>query len=68
MSEISLILELILKLLPMVKPSELEKIKDEISKLEDERAKDKQTALAAVHGDPAAINVIIARVLDDLGM
>ena len=68
MSEFGLILELILKLLPMVKPSELEKIKDEISKLEDERAKDKQTALAAVHGDPAAINAIIARVLDDLGM
>ena len=68
MNEFGLILELILKLLPMIKPSELEKIKDEISKLEEERAKDKQTALAAVHGDSAAINAIIARVLDDLGM
>lgn len=68
MSEFGLILELILKLLPMIKPSELEKIKGEIGKLEEERAKEKQTALAAVRGDVAAINIIAARILDDIGM
>jgi hypothetical protein len=67
-SEFGLILELILKLLPMIKPSELEKIKGEIGKLEEERAKEKQTALAAVRGDVAAINIIAARILDDIGM
>jgi len=65
MSEISLILELILKLLPIIKPSDLEKIKSEISKLEEQREKDKQNALAAIKiGDMPALNRIIVRLLD----
>jgi len=65
MSEFGLILELILKLLPIIKPSELEKIKNEISKLEDEREKDKKEALAALKaGDIPALNLIISRILE----
>jgi len=65
MSEFGLILELILKLLPIIKPSELEKIKNEISKLEDEHEKDKKEALAALKaGDIPALNLIITRLLD----
>jgi len=65
MSEFGLILELILKLLPIIKPSDLEKIKSEISKLEEQREKDKQDALAAIKaGDIPALNLIISRILE----
>lgn len=67
MSEFGLILELILKLLPMIKPSELEKIKGEIKKLEEEREKIRQEALAALKaGDMAALNKLLAQLLDGL--
>lgn len=65
MSEIGLIIELILKLLAILKPSELDKIKAEIEKLEKQHDKDKREALAAIHsGDVAALNRIISKLLD----
>ena len=65
MSDIGLIVEFILKLLAILKPSELEKIKVEIEKLEKQHDKDKQEALAALQGgNVAALNLIICRLLE----
>ena len=65
MSDIGLIVEFILKLLAILKPSELEKIKAEIEKLEKQHDKDKQEALAALQsGNVAALNLIICRLLE----
>jgi hypothetical protein len=51
MSDIGLILELILKLLPIIKPSELEKLKGEIEKREKEIEQDNQDWLKAISSD-----------------
>ena len=65
MSDVGSIIELILKLLAILKPSELEKIKKEIEKLEKQHDKDRQEALAALQaGDVAALNLIICRLLE----
>jgi len=58
MSELSLILELILKLLPIVKPSDLDKIKNAIEKREKEIEQDNQDWLKAISSDPVDISVL----------
>ena len=55
MNELNLILELILKLLPIIKPSELDKIKNAIEKREKEIEQDNQDWLKAVSSDPIDI-------------
>jgi restriction endonuclease S subunit len=60
MEEIGLILQLILQLIPIVKPSDLQKIKDEISKREKEIEEEKQEMLRALRdGDIAALNRLL---------
>ena len=62
--EIGLILELILKLLPIIKPSELDKLKSEIEKREKEFEQDNQDWLKAISSDPldiATLNRIWAK-------
>ena len=62
--ELGIILELILKLLPIIKPSELDKLKSEIEKREKEFEQDNQDWLTAISSDPvdvAALNRIWAK-------
>jgi formate dehydrogenase maturation protein FdhE len=65
MSDIGLILELILKLLPIIKPSELEKIKKEIEKLEKEHEEKKQKFIKALEtGNIAELNLLLSELLE----
>ena len=63
--EIGLVLQLILNLLPILKPSEVTQLKGELKKQEEEWNDTKQTLLKALEdGDLGAINSIIAHLLD----
>ena len=63
--EIGLVLQLILKFLPILKPSELTQLKGEMKKLEEDWDDTKQTLLKAIEdGDMGIINTIISKLLD----
>ena len=63
--EIGLVLQLILKLLPILKPSEITQLKGEMKKLEEDWNDTKQKLLKALEdGDLGAVNSIIANLLD----
>lgn len=63
--EVGLILQLILQLLPMLKPGELAQLKKELKKIEEEWQHDKQELLQALEdGDLGAINTILSKLLD----
>lgn len=63
--EIGMVLQLILKLLPILKPSEVTQLKGELKKIEEEWNETKQTLLKAIEdGDMGAINTILAHLLD----
>jgi len=58
--EIGLALELVLALLKQLAPSQVDKLKSEIAKLEKERIENETKLLKAIHdGDITAINNII---------
>lgn len=62
--EVGLILQLILQLLPMLKPGELAQLKKELKKIEEEWQHDKQELLQALEdGDLGAINTILSKLL-----
>ena len=68
MSEISLIAELILKLLPILKPSERDKIQKELNRLEEDWKNDK-TDLEKALVDPiniSAVNRLLTKYIDVL--
>lgn len=65
--DIDLIMELILRLLGILSPANLDKIKKKITELEEERVKTKQEALAALEAQPinvAALERILSKLLD----
>jgi uncharacterized protein Yka (UPF0111/DUF47 family) len=63
--QLSLILQIIAALLPLLKKDEWAELKKEIKKLEEEHDKTKQAALAALQsGDLAALNIIIGKLLE----
>ena len=63
--EIGLVLQLILKLLPILKPSEITQLKGEMKKLEEDWNDTKQKLLKALEdGDLGVVNSIIAHLLD----
>lgn len=68
MSEVGLVVELVLRLLSILKPSELEAVMKRLRELEEKRVKDRQDALAALGGNTAALNRIISQLLSDLGV
>ncbi len=63
--EVNLILQLITQLLPLLKPkTELEKIKEEIRKLEEKHEQDKSNFLQALKdGDVEKLNILISELL-----
>ena len=63
--EIGLVLQLILKFLPILKPSEITQLKGELQKLEEEWDDTKQKLLKALEdGDLDTINLIVLKLLD----
>jgi hypothetical protein len=63
--DVNLLLQLLIKLLGVLSPSEIDTIKKEIAKMEEQYAKDRQEALVAIEsGDVAALNRIINKLLD----
>jgi len=63
--ELSLVLKLILQLLPLLKPSELTKLKKQLTEIQEEWNEDKQALLQALEdGDLDAINAILSKLLD----
>lgn len=63
--EIGLVLQLIMKLLPILKPSEITQLKGELKKQEEEWNDAKQILLKALEdGDMGTVNLILSRLLD----
>lgn len=63
--EISLVLKLILQLLPLLKPSEMDRLKKQLTEIQEEWHEDKQALLQALEdGDLGTINTILAKLLD----
>ena len=63
--EIGMVLQLILKLLPILKPSEVTQLKGELKKQEEEWNVTKQLLLKALEdGDLGVINTVLAKFLD----
>ena len=66
MEEISLVLQLILQLLPILKPDEITQIRKELDKMEKEWDEDVQKTLKALEAEPTdfdALNTILAKYL-----
>jgi len=65
--EFGLILQLILKLLPMLKPDDLQKLKDEIRRLENDRDDKKKIFLKALaDNDIPTLNSLFSEFFSDL--
>jgi formate dehydrogenase maturation protein FdhE len=65
--EFSLILQLILKLLPMLKPDDLQKLKNEIERLEKERDEKKKIFIKALaEGDIPTLNALFSEFFGEL--
>lgn len=63
--EVGLVLQLILQLLPMLKPSEIAKLKEALVKFEEDWNEDKQKLLKALEdGDLHTINTVLAELLE----
>lgn len=65
--DLDLIMELILRLLGMLSPANLDKIKKKITEQEEERVKTKQEALAALEAQPidvATLQRVLAKLFD----
>ena len=63
--DVDLLLEVILRLLGVLKPSQLDQIKQKVKALEEQYEKDREDALVALQsGDIAALNRIIAKLLE----
>ena len=63
--EIGLVLQLINSLLPALLPSELTKLKGQLTKMEEDWKDDKQTLLKALEdGDLGTINLILSKLVD----
>jgi len=61
MSELGIILEIALKLIGILKPAEIDKIKKEIEKKEEENEKTRERLKKALHdGDIPALNSIFS--------
>lgn len=65
MPDIDMILALIIKLLSLLKPSQLEKIKAEIERMEKDHAEKKKKFIAALAAsDLAALNQLISELIE----
>lgn len=63
--EIGLVLQLIMKLLPILKPSEVAQLEGELKNIKEEWEHDKQILLKALEdGDLDAINLLLSKLLD----